>query len=90
VIPAAHEPEHDPMVENEDLTTEPTFIDTSDLPPVRHLTYEEAWEMFDGMAHRYAGMSGDEFIRAWDAGEFDDDPEPVMIVAMMIDVIREP
>jgi hypothetical protein len=77
------------VVENEDLTTDTTYVDTGELPPVRYLTHEEAWQMFDGMAKRYAGMRGSDFIRAWDAGEFDDDPERVIVVAMMIDVVRD-
>lgn len=81
-----HEAEHDPIVETEDLTTESTFINTSDLPPVRHLTHAEAWEMFDRAAHRYFDMSGEQFIHAWESGEFDDDPDApnVQWVAMMM------
>jgi hypothetical protein len=77
------------VVENEDLTTDTTYVDTGQLPPVKYLSRKEAWDMFDGLARRHAGMSGSEFIRAWDSGEFDDDPEQVIVAAMMIDVVRD-
>jgi hypothetical protein len=38
---------------------------------VIYLTIEEGREMFDRSAHRIAGMGGEEFLRRWDAGEFD-------------------
>lgn len=74
------------MVENEDLTTESTYIDTVDLPPVRYLTHAEAWDMFDQAARRYFDLSGEQFIRAWESGEFDSDPDApnVQWVAMLM------
>jgi hypothetical protein len=39
---------------------------SSVLPP------EQAVALFDGEARRLAGMSGDEFLKNWDAGEFRD------------------
>ena len=42
---------------------------------IRFLTPEEAWASFDRAARRYLGLSGEEFITAWDAGRFDDDPD---------------
>ena len=36
---------------------------------VRKLTREEGIAFFDEMARRYTGMSGEEFLRRWDAGE---------------------
>lgn len=74
------------MVENEDLATDNQHIDSQQLPPVRYLSREEAWEMFDKQARRYFDMSGAEFIRDWEAGEFDDDPDAphVQWVAMMM------
>ena len=44
-------------------------------PAVEMLTPEEAREAFDRIARRELGMSGEEFLRRWDAGEFRDDPE---------------
>lgn len=40
------------------------------------LSYEEGWRLLDSEARRYLNMSGEEFVRKWDAGEIDfDDPE---------------
>lgn len=74
------------MVENEDLVPANQHIDTEQLPPVRYLSQQEAWEMFDRQARQCLDMSGEEFIRAWEAGEFDDDPDAphVQWVAMMM------
>ena len=58
--------------------------------PVRFLTPEEAWETFDEAAHYYLQISGQEFIEAWEAGQFDDDPDrsAVVLVAMLRPVGR--
>jgi hypothetical protein len=56
---------------------------------IKELTAEEGRELFDNAARYYLDMSGEEFIRKWDAGEFDaiiDDPEhhsKLMQVAML-------
>jgi hypothetical protein len=62
-----------------------TMPETLDVD-VHELSAEEAWEIIDGLAQHYLGMSGDEFQRAWEAGEFDDDPDrpEVMRVAMLL------
>jgi hypothetical protein len=36
----------------------------------RVVSAEEGRALFDGRARETVGMSGDEFIRRWDAGEF--------------------
>ena len=49
-----------------------------DLPPAIELSREEARAFFDEQARKLMGMSGDEFLRRYDAGEFDeqfDDPD---------------
>lgn len=52
------------------------------------MTPEETWAMFDRMARRYAGMSGEEFVRAWDAGEIENPDRPGIIdVAFMLPVV---
>lgn len=61
--------------------------------PMEHvpaLTPEEAHALFDRLARRYLQMSGEEFIRAWDAGEFDQNPDrpAVMRVAMLLPLVR--
>ena len=53
---------------------------------VRELSQEKALALLDGEAQRYLHMSAEAFIRAWKAGEFDDDPDrpDVMYVAMLL------
>ncbi len=49
------------------------------------LTDDEWWELFDKAAHRYLNMSGEEFVRKWNAGDFDGvDTTEVMQVYMLI------
>lgn len=50
------------------------------------MTREEARAFFDEQARAWLGISGEEFIRRWDAGAFDDEPErsDVMNVAMLL------
>lgn len=57
---------------------------------VRSLTPQQARELLDRRARHYLQMSGDEFLRAWDAGEFDDAPDrpEVMRVAMLLPLGR--
>ncbi len=38
--------------------------------PIRWLNEEEARALFDQQAHALLGISGDEFLRRWDAGEY--------------------
>jgi hypothetical protein len=62
-------------------------VETEIQPPqLDELTAEDAYEVFNAAAHRYLGMSGEEFTRAWDAGEFDERAElpEVVRVAMLL------
>lgn len=61
-----------PFVEHheEDTTMVTHHPETSDS--VKILTREETAASFDRAARRYLGMSGREFKRKWDAGEFGD------------------
>ena len=43
-----------------------------DLPPVIWVTPEEDRRMFDEAVRRRLGISGEEFIRRWEAGEYDE------------------
>lgn len=56
------------------------------VPKPRVLSQDEARQMFDEEARKWLGMSGDEFVRAWEAGEFDDNPDrpEVMTVALLL------
>jgi hypothetical protein len=57
------------------------------LPPVKELTSEEAWEMFDRNAQDWLGISGEEFIRRYQSGEITaeqlDYDNDVIILAMI-------
>jgi hypothetical protein len=57
---------------------------------VEELTPEQGRALFDRRARYYLHMSGEEFVRAWDAGEFDDDPDrpEVMSVVMLLPFAR--
>jgi hypothetical protein len=49
-----------------------------EVMPIRFLSPEEGRALFDRRAQELLGMSGDEFLRRCDAGEFDhvfDDPD---------------
>lgn len=56
--------------------------------PIRELSADEGRALLDRAARRYLDMSGESFIRAWEAGEIDaDDPRThsaVMRVAMLV------
>ncbi len=54
------------------------------------LTKEEAYALLDREAHRRLGMSAHAFITAWEAGQFDDDPDrpDVMYVAMLLPLVE--
>jgi hypothetical protein len=64
-------------------TSEPT------VAPIQWLSHDEARTFFDEQAQALVGLSGEEFLRRWDAGEYDaiaDDPEhpEVMRLAALI------
>lgn len=54
------------------LDREPDLPASEDglTPPAYILTPEEGRQMYDEAVRRYMGMSGEEFLRRWDAGEF--------------------
>lgn len=64
--------------------------DTEDEGHVRYLTDDEARAVFDETARYYMGISGEEFLRRWDAGEWQDDPDhsPVMNVVSSLSLVR--
>jgi hypothetical protein len=68
-----------------------TAASLGDVPPAApEYTAEEGRKIFDAAARRHLGMSGDEFLRRWDAGEFADDPDrpEVIEVALMVPLVR--
>ncbi len=56
----------------------------------RELSQAEGRALLDRQARRYLQMSGDDFIRAWDRGEFCDNPDrpDVLRVAMLLSFAR--
>ena len=52
---------------------------------VQELDADEGRALLDRQARRYLGMSGEEFLRAWERGELDPDADPnVARVAMLV------
>lgn len=53
------------------------------------LTREEGEEFFDRRARRLLGISGEEFLRRWDDGSFEDSDDPnVTALAILIPFAR--
>lgn len=48
------------------------------------LTPLQAWQRFDEAARYYLQLSGEDFIRAWDAGQFDAVPERPEVVHVLM------
>jgi len=79
--------------EAHDLADDPdAFADVLDdaRAHTRFLDEEEGKQLFDGAARYYMGISGKEFLRRWDAGEWQDDPDhyPIMALVMLIPFAR--
>jgi hypothetical protein len=45
---------------------------------------EESWEGFDQAAQLYLHMSGEAFLKAWDAGEFDENPDRPEVMRLVL------
>ena len=67
-------------------------VPPDDLPPVLVMTPEERRAVFDRQARRRLGISGEEFLRRWNAGEYEhtaDLGEPgVMDVVMLLPLVQ--
>ncbi len=57
-------------------------------PEPRELTAEQGVALIDARARRFLSMSGEEFARAWEAGELDRDDDDVLRVAMLLPLGR--
>ncbi len=53
---------------------------------MNELTLEDGRKLLDKQARRYLNMSGDDFIKKWEAGEFGDDSDrpEVMRLVMLV------
>lgn len=59
--------------------------------PIEELTREDGQRLFDQAARHYLGMSGEEFLKVWKAGQYEDvDTFEVMAVAMLLPLVEEP
>jgi hypothetical protein len=67
-------------------------VPEDDGPPeiegVAFLTPQEARARFDQEAHRVLGISGAEFVRRWEGGEYAADPERVMELVVLLPMAR--
>ncbi|MGH2609499.1 MAG: hypothetical protein ACRDHF_10470 [Tepidiformaceae bacterium] len=51
-------------------TKRDTPTDDLEVEGVQHMKPEQTRELFDELARKVFGISGDEFLRRWDAGEY--------------------
>jgi hypothetical protein len=58
--------------------------EAAEEPRPRELTREEGRRLFDERARCFLGMSGEEFLSRYDAGELDPDDENVLRVALLL------
>jgi hypothetical protein len=49
--------------------------DPDEIPGIHFTTREEALAIFDSEARKVLGISGEEFLRRWDAGEYQPVPD---------------
>jgi hypothetical protein len=61
----------------------------TDGVPVREASSEEGRALLDKMAHDLLSISADEFIEAWDRGDYRDSEDPrVVRVSMLLPFVR--
>lgn len=72
------------------MATAVRFGDVENPAPAKVLTRAEAAALFDATAKLYLGISGTDFLRKWDAGEYRNPActSRVMRVACMISLVR--
>jgi hypothetical protein len=76
------------------MATVPEHVDDEHVDDgIRFLDDDEARELFDRQARRLLGISGDEFLRRYDAGEYtatqdDRELDAVMTLRMLTDLVR--
>lgn len=82
------------MVARPDATHDAFIKSLEDIPGVHVMTREEGIALFDRDARRALGISGEEFLRRWDAGEYQPVPDTVEgraieQLAVMIPFVRD-
>ena len=53
----------------------PDDFDPDEIPGVHAVSKQEAHELFEEQAMKTLGISGDEFVRRWEAGEYQPVPD---------------
>jgi hypothetical protein len=81
------------MVARPDATRDDFIKSLEEIPGVHVLTRDEAIALFERDARRDLGISGEEFLRRWDAGEYQPVPDTVEgraieRIAVMIPFVR--
>jgi len=66
------------------------MLDLASIPGVDFISQEEGVKLFDELAHEYFGITGDEFIRRYRAGEIEDYCDSNVIMLAMIIPWTEP
>lgn len=67
----------------------PTISTEAGACDVREATPEEGLQILDRAARRRLGISGLDFLKRWDAGEYDDSENPALsAVAVLIPFAR--
>ncbi|MGH2534959.1 MAG: hypothetical protein ACRDJW_22085 [Thermomicrobiales bacterium] len=61
----------EPAIPNSDVEVEHDSL----VPEIIYVSPEEGRQMFDDAAREWVGMSGEEFIRRWETGEFETIPD---------------
>lgn len=64
-------------------------MDGDRIAGVEYVTAEEGKRLLERQARKYHGMSADEFVRRYRAGEFDSCSTDVIRVAMLIPLASE-
>lgn len=58
-------------------------------PELHMMTKDEARQMFERQAQRWLGMNGEEFLRRWESGQYDEtDDSRVLQVALLVPLVR--
>ena len=65
------------MVARPDTTHDAFIKSLADIPGVHVVTRDEGLAIFDRDARQALGISGEEFLRRWDAGEYQPVPDTV-------------
>lgn len=59
------------------------------LPPYHDVTLEEGWEILERRARETLGMSAEEFIEKWEAGEIGaPDRSEILSIAFLIPYVK--